>query len=138
VTVISTVAALPGGLVAVQLVVEVQLTAVPAAVPKSTVVAAAVVENPVPLMVTLVPPERGPEVGLMAVTVGTAEKEEYVNLSAALVAEVTPPTATVTSTVPVPAGLVTVQLVAVQLVTVARQCRTRRCRPRPWSRTLSR
>jgi hypothetical protein len=41
------------------------------------------------------------------------------NLSAALVADMTPPTATVTSTVPDPGGLVTVQLVVVQLVTIA-------------------
>jgi len=67
VTVTSTVPE-PAGLVALQLVVELQVTAVPATVPKLTVVP--VVVNPVPVMVTTVPPARGPAVGLMAVTVG--------------------------------------------------------------------
>jgi hypothetical protein len=59
VTVTSTVP-LPAGLVAVQLVVVEQLTPVAAVVPKSTVVASAVVENPVPVIVTVVPPPAGP------------------------------------------------------------------------------
>jgi hypothetical protein len=68
VTVTSTAPALPTGLVAVQLVTELQVTAVPAAVPKLTVVP--VVAKFVPVMVTTVPPARGPEVGLIPVTVG--------------------------------------------------------------------
>jgi hypothetical protein len=70
VTVTSTEPATPTGLVAVHVVTELQLTAVPAAVPKLTVTADAVVENPVPVMVTTVVPPRGPALGLMAVTVG--------------------------------------------------------------------
>jgi hypothetical protein len=69
-TVTSTSPAVHAGLVAVQLVVELQVTAVPAAVAKLTVVEPEVVENPVPVIVTTVPPARGPEVGLMLVTVG--------------------------------------------------------------------
>jgi len=70
VTVTST-APVPAGLVAVQLEVELQETPVAALpVPKSTVVSPEVVENPVPVIVTAVPPEAGPVVGLMLVTVG--------------------------------------------------------------------
>ena len=61
----------PAGLVAVQVVVELQLTEVPAVLPKSTVVEA-VVEKPVPVSVTGVPPAAGPEVGLMLEMVGAA------------------------------------------------------------------
>jgi hypothetical protein len=71
VTEISTVPADSAGLVAVQVVDDAQLTDVPDEVPKLTVVP--VVENPVPVMVTTVPPEVEPELGLMAVTVGAAE-----------------------------------------------------------------
>ena len=107
VTVTSTAPADPAGLVALQLVVELQVTAVPAAAPKSTVVP--VVEKPVPVIVTTVPPASGPAVGLILATAGP---EVYVNLSAALVAEVAPPAVTVTSTAPAdPAGLVALQLV---------------------------
>jgi hypothetical protein len=63
----STVPADSAGLVAVQVVVEEQLTEVPGTVPKETV---SVEKNPVPVMVTTVPPEVGPAVGLMAVTIG--------------------------------------------------------------------
>ena len=70
VTVTSTVPALSAGLVAMQLVAELHVTAVPAVVPKSTVSSDEVVEKPVPVMVTTVPPASGPEVGLIAVTVG--------------------------------------------------------------------
>ena len=69
VTVTSTVP-LPAGEVAVQLVVEEHNTPVAAFVPKSTVVAPEVVEKPVPVIVTLVPPAAAPEVGLMPVTLG--------------------------------------------------------------------
>jgi len=58
----------PAGLVALQLVAELQVTAVAAVVPKLTVVP--VVANPVPVMVTTVPPAEEPEVGLMLATVG--------------------------------------------------------------------
>jgi hypothetical protein len=68
VTLTSTVPAACAGEVAVQVVVDEQLTAVPAVPPKSTVVEPAA--NPVPVMVTLVPPACGPAVGLTAVTEG--------------------------------------------------------------------
>jgi hypothetical protein len=68
----------PAGLVAVQLLVLAQLTAVatllgPAEAPpgmKFTVVAPGTVLKSVPVIVTTVPPAVGPEEGLMAVTVG--------------------------------------------------------------------
>ena len=64
-TVVSVVTA---GLVAEQLVVDVHDTAVPAMTPKAMVLE--LVEKPVPVIVTTVPPAMGPELGLMAVTVG--------------------------------------------------------------------
>jgi hypothetical protein len=67
VTVTSTVP-VPAGLVAVQLLVEAQVTAVPAFDPKATV--APEVANCDPAIVTWVPPAAGPEVGVMLVTVG--------------------------------------------------------------------
>jgi hypothetical protein len=110
VTVISTDPALPAGLTVVQLVVEVHVTAVPGVVPKSIVSADAVVEKPVPVMVTVVPPPPAPEDGLIAVTVGAGATK--VNTSAALVADVPPTTLTLTSSGPaLPAGLTVVQLV---------------------------
>ena len=69
-TVTSTFPALPAGLVALQLVVELQVTAVAATVPKSTVSEDAVVENPEPVIITTVPPVSGPALGLMPATVG--------------------------------------------------------------------
>ena len=68
--------------------------------PKFTAVAPA---NPVPVIVTSVPPPVGPATGLIAVTVGA-----YANLSKADAADVPPGVVTVTSTMPVPAGLSTV------------------------------
>jgi hypothetical protein len=53
--------------------------------------------NPVPVIVTLVPPAAEPVFGLTFVTVGAATN---VNWSAALVADVPPVVTTVTSTVP--------------------------------------
>jgi hypothetical protein len=53
--------------------------------------------KPVPVMVTLVPPAVGPELGLTAVTVGAPRYEKW---SAADVAEIPPGVVTVTSTVP--------------------------------------
>ena len=70
VTVTSTVP-LPAGLVALQLVVLAQLTPVAAVLPKRAVVAPAVVLNPVPVIVTTVPPADGPFVGLIEVIVGS-------------------------------------------------------------------
>lgn len=69
VTVISTVAAASAGEVALIEVDEVTDTAVPTPVPKLTVEPEV---NPVPVMVTVVPPATGPAVGLTALTVGTA------------------------------------------------------------------
>jgi hypothetical protein len=63
--------------------------------------------NPVPVIVTGVPPVVGPDDGLMPVTVGA-----YVNTSSGLVAEVPAGVVTVTSAVPVPAGAVAVMEVS--------------------------
>ena len=68
-TVTLTVPAGSLGEIAVQLVVEEQLTASAAVVRKSTVVLP-VVENPVPVIVTNMPPATGPDVGEIPVTVG--------------------------------------------------------------------
>jgi hypothetical protein len=68
----------------------------------------------VPVIVTVVPPDVGPAVGLTPVTVGAAT---YVNRSADEVADVPPAVVTVTSTVPaVPEGLRSTICVAVSLV----------------------
>ena len=56
-------------------------------------------------MVTVVPPPKGPAVGEMPLTTGTAA---YVNLSAPAMTLVPPAVVTSTSTVPVPAGAVAV------------------------------
>ena len=69
--------------------------------------------KPVPVMVTLVPPPRGPTAGEMAVTVGFPK----VNWSAAEVGDVPFAVVTVMSTVPAgPAGLVAVIEVALFIV----------------------
>ncbi len=60
----------PAGVVAMQLVVVLHDTAVATVDPKSKTVAPAVVEKPVPVMVTGVPPGCGPDDGAMLVTVG--------------------------------------------------------------------
>ncbi len=70
-----------------------------------------------PLIVTDVPPTVGPDVGLIPATLGALTT--YVYLSADEVAEVPPPVITVTSTVPVPAGLVATICVAMSLTIVA-------------------
>jgi len=54
--------------VAIQVVLEAQLTAVAAAPPKVAVVP---ITNPLPVTVTAVPPPSGPPLGLSALTVGT-------------------------------------------------------------------
>jgi hypothetical protein len=81
---------------------------VTAVVPKSTALAPV---NPVPVMVTAVPPAGGPVAGETEVTVG-----QYVNWSDVLVAVVPAGDVTVTSTVPVPAGETAV--IFVSLLTV--------------------
>jgi hypothetical protein len=70
VTVTSTVPGDAYGEAALQLVVEAQLTRAATFVPKSTVVPPGLTENPVPVIETDVPPETGPELGEIAVTVG--------------------------------------------------------------------
>src|ERR1700737_4266403 len=62
----------------------------------------------VPMIVTDVPPEAGPDGGRTAETAGGGEGARYVNWSAALVALVPLGVVTVTSTVPEPAGAVAV------------------------------
>jgi hypothetical protein len=69
---------------------------VAAVVPKFTPLAPM---NPVPVIVTVVPPAVVPLEGATAVTVGA-----YVNWSSGLVGDVPLVVVTVTSTVPVPAG----------------------------------
>jgi hypothetical protein len=66
--VVTKAAPLPAGVRATQEVVVVHVTEVPGVAPKSTVVEP--VTNPVPAMVTWVPPEVGPDVGEIEVTVG--------------------------------------------------------------------
>jgi hypothetical protein len=105
VTVTSTVA-VPAGLFAVIVVSLTTIRSVATVEPKSTAVAPV---NPVPVIVTGVPPAAVPLVGFKAVTVGAARN---VNLSAEDVGEVPSGFVTVTSTVPVPAGLVVVIVVA--------------------------
>ncbi len=105
----------PAGDVAVQLVADEQFTAVAGLPePKSNTVLPDPVAKLVPVMVTDVPPAAAPEVGLTAVTVGEGGGTvSYVNWSpGGLSADVSPLAVAVTSTVPVPAGDVAVQLVA--------------------------
>ena len=72
VAVMSTVPADSAGDVAVHDVVDEQLTEVPAEEPKAIVVAPTM--NPVPVMVTAVPPPIGPAAGLTAVMIGGSVK----------------------------------------------------------------
>jgi hypothetical protein len=103
VTVTSTIPAEPAGDVAVRLVAELYVTPVPALEPNLTV---AVLVNPVPVIVTTVPPPDVPVAGDTSVTVGAAT---YVNWSAGTVALVPPIVVTLTSTTPgEPAGEVAV------------------------------
>jgi hypothetical protein len=104
VTVMSTVAAVSAGEVAVQVVAVEQLNDAAAVEPNLTAVAPV---RLVPVMVTLVPPDVGPDVGVTSVIVGEVALVN-VNLSAELVALVALPATTVTSTCPAPAGDVTV------------------------------
>src|SRR3974390_3166279 len=101
VTLTSTVP-VPAGEVAVMEVALWTTTLVAAMVPKWTAVAPV---KAVPVIVPLVPPASGPALGATLVTVGAPI---YANWSLTEVAEVPPGVATVTFTIPVPAGDVAV------------------------------
>ena len=73
VTVTVTAPAVCAGVATVSLVEDVTVTIVARVVPKETVV---VVVNPVPVIVTVVPPPAGPDEGVMPVTVGAVEDDE--------------------------------------------------------------
>jgi len=60
----------PDGVTAVQVVVLLQLTPLAALAPNAKAVAPAAVEKPVPVIVTVVPPEGGPVVGVMVLSAG--------------------------------------------------------------------
>jgi hypothetical protein len=94
VTVTSTVPAAPAGEVAVIFVADRTVTDVAAVAPNLTVAPAT---NALPVIVTDVPPFRGPEDGLTPVTAGT---ESYAKRSEDPVRDVPPGVMTVTSTVP--------------------------------------
>ena len=100
VTVTST-APVPAGLLAVIVVSLTTATFVAAVDPKSTVVAPVKL---VPVIVTIVPPDSRPCVGLRLVTAG-ALGTVYVNSSAGVTADVPWGAVTVTFTTPMPAGL---------------------------------
>ena len=100
----------PAGTLTVRLVPLATVTEVPALVPKSTAVEPET--KPVPVTVTVLPPAWGPLFGLTSVTVGAPGVVGELVIGA-LIAEVPLGVVTVTSTVPVPAGEVTVRLVAV-------------------------
>jgi hypothetical protein len=103
----------PGGLTAVIVPLLTTTMSVAGVVPKSTTVAPL---NPVPVIVTEVPPAAGPLDGLIPLIVGAATAV-YVNWSAGEVADVPRGVATVTFTVPVPAGLSAVIVVSLTTVT---------------------
>ena len=113
VTLISTVPAARAGEVMVRVLSSVTCRSVPGVVPNMTVVTPV---NPVPVIVTAVPPVAGPLAGEMLVTVGTGT---YVNVSSVTIALVPLGVVTRTSIVPVPAGEVAVRLVAELYVTLA-------------------
>jgi hypothetical protein len=113
VTLISTVPAARVGEVMVRVLSVVTSRPFPGVVPNMTAVAPV---NPVPVMVTVVPPIAGPLVGEILVTVGTGT---YVNVSSVTIALVPLGVVTRTSTEPVPAGAVAVRLVAELYVTLA-------------------
>jgi hypothetical protein len=96
VTVMSTVPTDPAGDTAVICDALFTVNEVAAVVPNRTLLAPI---NPVPVMVTGVPPAVLPEDGEIEVTVGA-----YVNWSSGLVGDVPAGVVTVTSTVPVPGG----------------------------------
>ena len=73
----------------------------------------------VPLITTSLPPAVGPESGLRPVTTGAGVASAYAYCPAAVTALVPPAVVTVTSTVPLPAGAMTVMWLLVLSVTVA-------------------
>ena len=92
---------------------ETKVTPVPAVAPNLTVAA---LVKPVPVIVTVVPPNLVPLVGEMLVTVGATPV--YVNRSLAEVALVPPVVVTVTSTVPPVALAGEIAVIEVALLTV--------------------
>jgi hypothetical protein len=101
------------GDVALQRIVEEQLTDVPAVRPNLAVVEPTT--KPVPVTLTAVPPPRGPTLGVTEVTTGATS---YVNWSAEDVTEVPPGVVTVMSTVPIDsAGEVAVQRIVDEQLT---------------------
>jgi hypothetical protein len=113
VTLTSTVPTARAGEVIVRVLSLVTCRLVPGVTPNLTAVAPV---NPVPVIVTAVPPATGPLAGEIRVTVGAGI---YVNVSPATIALVPLGVVTLTSTVPVPAGDVAVRLVAELYVTLA-------------------
>ena len=111
VTVVLTVPAASPGVVAVISVEVTTLKEVAAVVPNVT---ALVPVNPVPTIVTAVPPPSGPALGVTLLTVGTLSK---LNWSADEVVEVPPGVVTVVSTVPA-ASLGVVAVISVELTTL--------------------
>jgi hypothetical protein len=110
---VTSMAPVYGGLVALRVVLLTTVTEAAGLLPKATIEPDV---KPLPVTVTTVPPANGPADGLTAVTVGTASK---VNTSKLEVALDPPAVVTVTSTAPVPAGLVTVSDVGLVKVTEA-------------------
>ena len=107
VTATSTVPAVPDGEVAVRVVSLVKPTPVAARPPKVTVESAV---KPAPVMVTGVPPARGPSEGATAVTLGALL---YVNWSALTGVVMPPSVVTTTSNWPAgPGGEVAVRVAA--------------------------
>ena len=106
VTLTSTVPTARAGEVIVRVLSLVTCRLVPGVTPNLTAVAPV---NPVPVIVTTVPPAADPVAGEMLVTVGAGT---YVNPSPATIALVPPDVVTLISTVPVPAGDVAVRRVA--------------------------
>ena len=125
VTTVTSTVPVPTGLVATIWVSELTVKLLAASAPKSTAVAPV---KPVPVIVTDVPPAKGPFVGLIPVTAGAAT---YLNWSADDVADASSAVTTVTSTVPVPTGLVAtiwVSELTVKLLAASTQ-NPRRSRP---------
>lgn len=113
VTVMSTVPVSPAGDVAVSLVSLIYVMLVASVVPNLTVVSEV---NLLPVIVTGVPPIKGPVFGVIPDTTGTAR---YVNLSSSDTTLVPPGLVTVISTVPsVPVGATAVSCVVLTYVTL--------------------
>ncbi len=101
----------PAGAVAVIEVALTKVTPVALAVPNCTVAPAAKLA---PVIVRVVPPALDPPAGEIPLTLGV---NTYVKWSPELAALVFPPTLTVTSTVPEPAGAIAVMLVRLTTTT---------------------